>query len=520
MCRCNVVLFVSVLSFTATTLFAETHFVKPGGNRPLQHAFSKAKAGDEVRVAAGLYEESIDLPAGVALKGGFHPDDFEKHEELSDTALKSADHDAKSYAGKTVLRGTGAHYTVMARGLETGASMQDLVVIGPDVHAETGASSFALVVMDGKGVGLQRVKLIGGVGGSGRAGDPGKGTSHACEYEGAWASGGSGRSGSDGPDWETIKSRWIPGCWPGELLCQANPGAKGEDVKDGNGAIVALGGTGGKAGSGECRCSKFSESNGGDGGDGGKGDDGRSGAPGQARGDNREGWFAVAEHELVWTADPGGVGGAGFAGAGGGGGGSGGSRFVEWLTCPHGRLMGAQGGSGGRGGCGGLGGQGGGSGGGSFALVVKSTEIVADNVSILIGQGGAAGIGGDGAKGSQGAPHDKGSIDVATSTCSGDTRKAGPGGPGGDGGNGGAGGGGAGGNGGIAAGIARVGDEAVFGGTYVVRGGKGGEGGKGGVSQGDSNHPHGEKGNSGAVYTDHPFRLMTKLSLTNVLNAQ
>ncbi|MCA9581298.1 MAG: hypothetical protein KC416_05855, partial [Myxococcales bacterium] len=146
----------------------------------------------------------------------------------------------------------------------------------------------------------------------------------------------------------------------------------------------------------------------------------------------------------------------GGAGTGGGGGGAGGGAELDWRSgaCEFADGLGGGGGGGGAGACGGRAGGGGTSGGPSVSiLILRARGLPTLESSLLIpgqgGRGGDGGLGGDGGAGFPGAEGGRHGGVPLTPTLAG----AYPGGKGGAGGNGGAGGGGGGGCGGDRLGV-------------------------------------------------------------------
>jgi hypothetical protein len=159
----------------------------------------------------------------------------------------------------------------------------------------------------------------------------------------------------------------------------------------------------------------------------------------------------------TWMGDTASGGSMGSAGTGGGGGGGGGGAEIDWTArdCEFADGLGAGGGGGGSGGCGGTPGQPGTSGAPSVAVLIRYTRGRPDRVPTIRGvrlapaEGGRGGDGGAGGAGGRGAAGAFGGAlaldDRSTPTLAGPFpgARGGPGGVGGDGGGGGGGCGGA-----------------------------------------------------------------------------
>jgi hypothetical protein len=185
------------------------------------------------------------------------------------------------------------------------------------------------------------------------------------------------------------------------------------------------------------------------------GDDGAAGAPGAACTDPLGSFDAAGR----WQPGGAGAGSAGRPGAGGGGGGSGGGVEMTFVagSCEFPDGLGGAGGGGGGGGCGGSGGRPGGPGGVAVGVLIVAQDAsrlpVLDDVRVRTEPGGD---GGDGGTGGDGGPGGSGGFGGAVPEADRSTPPlAGPipGQRGGKGGDGGAGGGGGGGCGGSSVGI-------------------------------------------------------------------
>ncbi len=408
--------------------------------QPLRHvAVAIERAGGcvpgpcAVRIAEGLYQESIALAAGVDLEGGWAPG--------------FATRDLVVYP---VVLTSELPVTVTAEALIAATVVDGVTLRGADLSARTdGSSSIALRVRDtGDAVQLRSVRIEAGRGARGAPGDDGALTS--CLVRGgdggtAYDCGGnSGRLGDAGGD---PASASAPGTSGGSNCPNACPLVGSDGI-----------------------------SGGGVGGNGNNGGAGGSGVPAT----DDDGRF----EEDVWVAAAGEPGRRGAHGTGGSGGGSGGSkRFRVCFGC--GTLPGGRGGDGAPGGCGGGGGATGGGGGGAFGVVIIRATLSVEAVAIIGGLGGAGGVGGDGHPGGPGSTDGSAGRQGAPSQqCGAITYRAGAGAAGGIGGHGGHGGGGAGGAGGPSIGVAVVaGGLNATGepGANVIEIGTGGLGGAGGT---------------------------------------
>jgi hypothetical protein len=424
-----------------------------------------------VFVAVGVYTETIHVPDGVQLHGGYRrdflsldPDGFrvEVRAPVSTTAPGGA---------AIEIRGAGATETVV----------EWIAAIGVDADGPAEAAFGAYLLDPGPRLALRELEVRAGAPGSGAPGTagpagvastalPGAGApprgavedgAHQCRVGDAAnvvAGGRGGRNtcggvethGGDGgsPTCPTMSSFQPPG--QGGRSTGVSGGAGGMGGQDSQGPITRDRGTC------EvdvcCGLADFSVPSDFTGPQPGRaGNAGANGTPGGACAE-AFGRFAGE----VWTGVDATGGTNGSAGSGGGGGGGGGGAAMQWfdLVCEFADGLGGGGGGGGAGGCGGAAGTGGTSGAPSVAILVRYSSASPSGVPTIArailapsdgGRGGDGGAGGDGGRGANGAFG--GSLPRSsrvTPTLAGPF----PGARGGQGGNGGAGGGGGGGCGG------------------------------------------------------------------------
>ncbi|MDF1562541.1 MAG: MopE-related protein [Deltaproteobacteria bacterium] len=412
----------------------------------------------QVLVAAGYYEETIELLPGLELHGGYTADFGERDPVANPTILAGPEPD---FSLPVPPRGV-----VNARNISSGRTVfAGFVVHGYDVTFKPGAGqpgeNSIAIALDNctDAVEIRNNVIVAGLAGEGGAGATAR----------SGRSGGFGGDGRDSVECTTAScaNERQPGGAAGlNASCSGADGNRGaaadgsvdpqgyRSTANGNG----IGGNNGAYSSaltpqfadyckydclvGQDMVGKPARSgqNGGDGAGGG----GCADPVGRVTGS-------------TWRPRSGTRGDAGGAATGGGGGGAGGCVINQNpSTCTQGsRLgdLGATGGGGGAGGCGGLGGGPGGSGGGSFGVLltfnqsVPAPPVVQGNL-VRLGAGGGGGPGGFGGHGGLGGQGGNGGIAQPPAWC------AGTGGKGGRGGDGGAGGGGGGGCGGVAYGIA------------------------------------------------------------------
>ncbi|NUP12486.1 MAG: hypothetical protein HOW73_41100 [Polyangiaceae bacterium] len=361
--------------------------------------------GDKTRIyvcGEDVFPESVNLPAGVSLYGGFSCDGW----TYSATNPKP-----------TVF---GAADTIALKIEGEGVSTVQSMRIQADDAATAGRSSIAMLVAQAQ-VDIVECEIVAGIGAEGAPG-----ALVAKEPTPGAANGLGGMMGCQGSGTN------LNGGSAGQLTCDASPrdggdGGKGTTAGDGLAGIpgnpVGASNVGGKP---ETTMAPTACGN------GGEGDPGNAGDPG----------LGASEDDLGQLTSTGFTGAAGQAGLsagthGQGGGGGGGANACGGA--------GPSGGGGGAGGCGGAAGAAGSGGGGSFALVSIDAIVTLTDALLTAAAGGSGGAGDAGQEG----------MDGGTGGNPGNGGGACSGGPGGKGGRGGAGGGG---RGGPSVGIAYVGD--------------------------------------------------------------
>ena len=355
---------------------------------------SAEEQGKDVYATQGTYVETLRVPNGVSVYGGYAADW------------------SRSLDNRTRLAGIENAYGIagaVAVDVSKPTRLQ-LVRLEPTAPQRAGASAYGLRGFGDTGLTVERVVAIapaghaGAAGADGAAGAPGQpggrgGATGGCDRAGAGgASGVPGHSGGSGG-------------YGGYDSKPGDPGAQGllRPPGDSHGQVGGLGGLGG---SGTALASR-----GRDGDAGFRGIDGAGGLGGQ-----------VSAGE--WYGAPGQNGTDGDPGHGGGGGGGGGSD-----SSTH---IGGGGGGGGRGAGGGQRGGPGTAGGGSFAFFVPDGSATIQDSVATASTGGAGGAGGTGGYLGPGGPGGDGIRCISGG-------QGGRGGNGGVGGLGGSGGGGAGG---------------------------------------------------------------------------
>lgn len=400
----------------------------------IERAKSCSTQACPVKIAAGKYEEKVELVAGVHLLGGYGPT-FQERDGAIHVVTVSSTEDT----------------TLVAKGIDVPTRVESLRIVAADLRErQDGASSVGLWVADTqKQLELIDVVVQGGFGAN--AADGLDGQEKSCD-----ARGGSGGEAFD---------------------CGGSKGAEGDAGGDG-----VTGGDGGEPGSSNCpnACPLVGSDGVSDGKEGKPGANGIDGMEGEASSDVH-GRFV----DGAWLGKEGSPGQRGFNGTGGGGGGSGGSkRFKACFGC--GTLVGGRGGEGAPGGCGGGGGGSGGVGGASFGIVLLNSTLIIRGGEVLGGVGGVGGRGGQGLGGQTGG-NDTGVNQSGSKKqkCGLINYSSGAGAKGGIGGRGGNGGSGAGGNGGPSVAIALVGNSEVSPSSiFQVEPGEGGAGGPGGSATG------------------------------------
>jgi hypothetical protein len=448
----------------------------------------------EVRVATGIYVESVNLVAGINLLGGYSSQFAGRTSGISYSVIRAA-------AGQT--------YTVRAQGITAPTLMEGFIIDGPYVTLASKSSAALQIVNCTNALVIRDNVIYAGRGGNG-------------------ANGADGQAGPDGPDGNPGNVSVYSGT-TSLTACQnlsttPNPG--------GTGGVLSYGGVnlgGGTGGASDCPNSNNQQPSGAVGqgpaaGTGGAGgydryttncstfNTGGFSASGLAGTDGAKGSNGIAGTgglqanglvtALNYVAASGASGANGVPGSGGAGGGAGGGADVN-TGCSGGDATGGSGGGGGAGGApGGSGGAGFGAGGafGVFLYFDSPPSGLPDILSnkILLGAGGDGGKGGDGGTGGEGGLGASGG--PVSGTWAGVMGTGGAGGNGGDGGHGGGGGGGAG---GPSYGILCVGATArasytsqnTFDTTYAAAG----NGGAGGHSLGNP----GQAGQAGVVAQIH-----------------
>lgn len=402
----------------------------------IEEAVELAMGGtNRVYLCAEVFAEAVTLGDGVELYGGF---------------------DCQSGWGRSETR-TALTADVGEVPVTVGSGrvmLQDIDVTSASAIT-AGASSIAMIALEGTEVVLERVGVEAGDGADGESGVTPSGVGPNEESA-------IGENGDDGSGACRAES---DGGEPGYFTCQ------GQDVSGGPGGDGSKSTAGGPGGPGTP--TGGTPPNDGDGGSGQTattsceaGNDGADGAQGIA-GDGATGIGVISASGYEGASGTaGGIGLPGHGGGGGGGGNQGGCGAT---------LDGASGGGGGSGGCGGAGGLPGGAGGSSIAILSLGATLTFTEVTLVTGNGGN---GGDGAPGQLGGVGglggDAGGSDASSSTAC----------AGGDGGNGGQGGPGGGGLGGHSVGIAFTGTATSQ--NEVIRGEEG-NGGLGGDSVSSSN---------------------------------
>jgi hypothetical protein len=466
-----------------------------------------------IYVAAGIYPETVTLPDGVGLYGGYAPDFLAADPTAYVTEVRTPVWSAETGGAALIARGVGFGPETVVRGVR---------FVGASATSPRGAAIGALVVDPGPGLRLEATEVVagdavdGGDGADGPAGEAPDGSGGAgeppraaIETDARTCRPGDANAVRGGAGAAFVCGEADVGGGPGaDAACPVDVGHPQADGAAGRGVGAGRGGRGGI----DLRGPRFREEGcpdrvccgladflvSGDwevAGDGAPGSAGRNGDAGDACADpfgrlTQTGWQGG-------VALPGSPGGPGSGGGGGGGGGGARIEFVDG-ACPWPDGLGGGGGGGGAGGCGGAGGRPGESGGPSIGLFVEATRSGVtppklDGVRIVAGRGGTGGrggAGGDGGTGGRGGP--RGALapaDRTTPPLAGATA----GGEGGHGGQGGSGGGGGGGCGGASVALWMTGDALrglgpeSFAGNDLRpgRAGRGGEGGAGTVRGAD-----------------------------------
>ncbi len=398
--------------------------------KTLARAVMVAGSGTKKRpvcVSAEKYTESVELPSGVSLYGGF---------DQADAAFpfrRSRKHGTTDIATTIVAPTTGplAGDGVLIRELREDMHVANLTLEVKIPEAQDGKSVHGVRVVSSSGGRLfvrNNVFLLG-------PGNQGvRGTTDAAPPTTPAATGNTGAGGC------SSCSSAQPGAASPSCTAPGGRGGNGGVGSDSSGAAGAPG-TGGAAGGGGGSGSACISSSGGSAGL--TGASAGTGAPPASGGDGGEPVGTIVNG--LYVSSPGKPGLPGGNGGGGGGGGGGGASARGWPIC-----IGDGGGGGGSGGCGGAGGPrgaGGGAGGSSIGVLVGGGAATVENNVFTLGKGGTGGAGGLGGVGQPGGGGGAGGSGASS---------AAGGGRGGSGGAGGSGSGGGGGSGGHSARIARA----------------------------------------------------------------
>ncbi|WP_437733491.1 hypothetical protein [Sorangium sp. So ce1335] len=388
--------------------------------RSIRRGIELARTGrGRVFVPSDGFEESITLPSGVDIYGGFNVVGWERLDETPRPVQGMATVDPPS-VGQIAL------IVEPARAGDTGAADGVSIIHRVRIRSST---YVGMIVQAGTAV-----EIVGSI----IEADYGSGGGDGEKWPGRAASGPDGQYGGDACSAAMVPggARAVNSCEGGlpsvggkggdGLADDAGGGEDGEPVPQPN---PNHGGTGGLGNRADGDCSS--------GAPGKSGMWGAAGAAGKGRG---------RIDETGWHGDGAGDGARGMPGQGGGGGGG---RRGGLAVCGVAAKGGAAGGSGGAGGCGGRGGRGGGNGQPSIAIVALHANVTVRDSTIISDNGGQGGDGGEpeaGGDGGRGAPG--GAVGDGTWSCQG-----GSGGRGGDGGYGGPG------RGGDSIGIAYLGED-------------------------------------------------------------
>lgn len=396
-------------------------FVSPAGDdvdgagtqekplRTLSKALTKAASESRPVVFAckGVFEESIELPAGISLVGG-----FDNCTGAAWTWVEGGE--------RTVLKGPAD--SVALRVLGTTPNYIESFVIQAGAANTAGGSSIAVVVQSNSVVGIKNSELVAADAADGEHGMSGPAMAPETPLPDATNIGIDACADATQNKGGFLHANQCPSAMgPNTMSSIGGAGGDGQESTGENGQagspFVDMKGAGGLAGLG---CAV--------GGAGQNGADGQPGMPGA--GANDIGRLSIS---LGWMGSAGGDGAYGTPGQGGGGG----AGQKGMAGC-----AGASGGAGGAGGCGGEGGKGGLPGGSSIALVSIDAAVTFDNVLLKAGKGGKGGDGGDAQAGGLGADGSLGGGNAMMISL----EKGCKGGLGGEGGAGGPGGGGSGGH--------------------------------------------------------------------------
>ncbi|MHC1776282.1 MAG: hypothetical protein AB9834_12825 [Lentimicrobium sp.] len=465
--------------------------ILPGGSmsspfKTISYALERAvqSGSDNIFVANGVYNETIDLKNGVNLYGGYDAATWKRN--LSAT--------------QSIIRGTGNiddhSVTIKANNLTDTTILEGFVIYGHSsviaghnsyaIYINSAGNNFKIahnVIYAANGApgnnGESGTDGVMGVDGAGRDSNPTAydafiTSSSSCNSSNnrQYSNGGFLFAGADNISGGNGGGNQCP-----PLYNMESSGTDGLNGQAGDGTAGGTGGIGGDAGDdgklevGNC----FLPANNHVGMDGADGADGLNGSGGTG-GSITEGVVYLGH----WVASAGMQGASGGNGGGGGGGGAGGGS--DCISGCTGDRLGGHGGGGGSGGGGGQGGDMGYGGGGSFGIFILNGNAPVVEYNTLYqgngGPGGQGGIGGDRGDGGEGG---NGGFCPGSCLCFWNA------GSGGNGGNGGFGGGGGGGCGGNSYGIYsyNVGGSPDFETVNYFSGGMAGTGGNGGVSSGN-----------------------------------
>ena len=468
-----------------------------------------------VFIASGTYTETLEVPDGVQIHGGYRRDFL---------ALDPTGFRVDVRAPSDTEAPGGAALVVREAGL-TDTVIEWITARGRDAVDPSSAAFGAYVLDPGSRLSMRDMEIRSGVAGAGMSGmdglrgDPPSAPAqtgaqprgaledafHVCVpgMDNTVRGGAGGASTCGGTD-VSGGAGGSPSC-PAFAMFQpdgmrgrgASPGAGGGGGQDSQGPIRGMGPGSSCDRSVCCGLADFSVPTDFTGPQSGlPGGDGAAGTAGRGC---REPLGRFVDERWMGEMPTGGT--PGTPGSGGGGGGAGGGAEIEWFdgACEFVDGLGGGGGGGGGGGCGGRGGTPGTSGGPSVAVLIRytSSRVTLPSITDVVlapadgGRGGDGGAGGDGALGGSGAFGGELSRAArSTPTLAGPF----PGGRGGAGGDGGPGGGGGGGCGGGSIGVWITGVSGEPAGTGALRtsntfrlgrGGPPGRGGGGGAAAAD-----------------------------------
>ncbi|UJR79052.1 Hypothetical protein I5071_10850 [Sandaracinus amylolyticus] len=508
----------------ADGIVVQSFYVAADGNdawpgsptRPLRHidvALERAAMSLEtgsprphVFVAVGLYTETLHVPDGVQLHGGYRRDFLSLDPDGFRVEVRAPSDTTAPGGAAMEVRGAGERETVI----------EWISLRGVDADGPSEAAFGAYLLDPGPRFVMRDMTVRAGVPGSGVAGANGvagvggmsmpevgevprgaiEDGAHRClsgDARNVVRGGRGGRNVCDGVETHggdggsprcPMMSTFQPAGVVGRSAGTAPGGAGGNGGQDSRGPITRETGTCPTAVC--CGLADFSVPTDFTGPQPGRpGNDGVNGAAGRSCAEA----FGRFEDDR-WVGVDATLGTVGRPGSGGGGGGAGGGAEMQWFdrSCEFVDGLGGGGGGGGAGGCGGQPGRAGTSGAPSVAILVRYTAGAPTTVPTISGvtiapsdggRGGDGGAGGDGGQGANGAFG--GALDRATRTT---PTLAGPfaGARGGQGGNGGAGGGGGAGCGGASVGVWITGVSSEPAGVGAWRSGNTFELGRGGLA--------------------------------------